>query len=352
VTAPPARHRGPAALGVLAVLGVLAACSPAGPRGARPSGGAGVGAGIGDDVGPLGPTVAVGLEVGARAVTIDGDGPLQLSAGGRADEQVRPPCMAGLSAGRVELRCGGDARRTADVGGLRLRARPGSALRVAERSYDGEIVLVAGEGGVTVINSIALETYLLGVVPHEIGARPAGEIEAVKAQAIAARTYAVAHRGRRRSLGFDYWGDTNDQVYRGLQGQDSVSARAIRETSGQVLTYDGRPIEAYYHSTCGGRTAAIDEVWRRGPVPYLRSISDLRDDGGAWCESSSRYRWNERWDWNELGAILERTVGLAGGDALRGLRVRSRTPSGRVAATAWSSATRSAGRCVAATGRS
>jgi stage II sporulation protein D len=331
VTAPPARHRGPAALGVLAVLGVLAACSPAGPRGARPSGGAGVGIGIGDDVGPLGPTVAVGLEVGARAVTIDGDGPLQLSAGGRADEQVRPPCMAGLSAGRVELRCGGDARRTADVGGLRLRARPGSALRVAERSYDGEIVLVAGEGGVTVINSIALETYLLGVVPHEIGARPAGEIEAVKAQAIAARTYAVAHRGRRRSLGFDYWGDTNDQVYRGLQGQDSVSARAIRETSGQVLTYDGRPIEAYYHSTCGGRTAAIDEVWRRGPVPYLRSISDLRDDGGAWCESSSRYRWNERWDWNELGAILERTVGLAGGDALRGLRVRSRTPSGRVA---------------------
>jgi stage II sporulation protein D len=315
------------------LLVFVAACSPAGPRGGAPAEGGLAGVPTSPDVGPRGPAVAVGLEVGARAVTVGGDGPMLLGEAERGDdERVRPPCtVMPASGGRVEVRCADGTRRTTRAGNARFRPGPGGVLRVGERAYDGEILLRAADGGLTVVNTIALEEYLLGVVPHEIGSRPAGEIEAVKAQAIAARTYAIAHRGRRRSLGFDYWGDSNDQVYRGRDGQDSVSARAIRETGGQVLTYDGRPILAYYHSTCGGRTAAIDEVWRRGPVPYLRSVSDLREDGGAWCESSNRFRWSERWEWGQLGAILERTVGIGGPSALRGLRIRGRTPSGRVA---------------------
>jgi len=309
------------------------ACTPAGPRGAAPPGRAPAGDPAAPAAGAPGPAVAVGLRAGAEQVTVEAGAPLLLGeAEGGGDTRVRTPCVARpAGGGRVEVRCEDGARLTTRASTARFRAPGASPLRVDGRVYDGEIVLRAAGDGLTVINTLALESYLLGVVPHEIGARPPAEIDAVKAQAVAARTYAVAHRGRRRALGFDYWADSNDQVYRGLEGQDTVSARAVRETRGEVLTYGGQPILAYYHSTCGGRTAAIDEVWRAGPLPYLRSVSDLDARGRAWCESSNRFRWRERWEWGVLGAILERSVGLDA-DAFRGLRIRGRTHSGRVAA--------------------
>lgn len=316
-------------VGLGAALAAIA-CTPAGPRGAAPADRPPAR----DAAAPTpGPAVAVGLTAGAGQVTVEGGGQVLLGeAEGGDDTPVRPPCVVRPSGGaRVEVRCGDGARVTTRGSTVRFRAAGTSSLRVDGREYDGEIVVAAGGEGLTVINTLALETYLLGVVPHEIGARPPAEIEAVKAQAIAARTYAVAHRGRRRALGFDYWGDSNDQVYRGREGQDTVAARAVRETRGEVLTYGGRPILAYYHSTCGGRTAAIEEVWRSGPLPYLRSVSDLDGNGRAWCESSNRFRWSERWRWSALAGILERSVGLDA-DAFRGLRIRGRTPSGRIAA--------------------
>ena len=318
----------------LCVAGAVASCSPAGPRrgdggaaGAAPSGARDAGA----DGAALGPAVAVGLSAGAARVTIDADGALGMAGPERAGQErsVRAPCVATRAGSGVSVRCADGARHESAAAMIRFRRLDGTPLRVDGREYDGEILVRAGEDGLTTINTLALETYLLGVVPHEIGARPAAEIEAVKAQAVAARTYAIAHRGRRAALGFDYWGDVNDQVYRGREGQDAVAARAVRETRGEILTHQGQPILAFYHSTCGGRTAAIDEVWRRGPLPYLRSVSDLREDGSAWCETSNRFRWSQRWSWDELGGILERTIGLPRA-SLREVRVRSRTPSGRV----------------------
>jgi stage II sporulation protein D len=169
---------------------------------------------------------------------------------------------------------------------------------------------------VTAINIVDLEAYLLGVVPLEIGGgRPAAELEAVKAQAVAARTYAVRHLGSRQTLGFDFYATVADQVYGGLSKEDPTASRAVRETAGEIVTYQGAPILAYYHSTCGGHTAAIEEVWQRAPVPYLKSVSDEVSGakGRYYCESSNRFRWDVSWSGTELRETLARTLAARGG---------------------------------------
>jgi stage II sporulation protein D len=198
-------------------------------------------------------------------------------------------------------------------------------------------VFAAGEGRVTAANVVALEQYLLGVVPAEI---PSLEVEAVKAQAVAARTYAVRNMGRREARGFDLFATVADQVYGGLEVEDPMATRAVTETRGEILTYRGSPIMAYYHSTCGGRTAAIDEVWDDPPEPYLVSVSDeIPGTGGYYCEASNRFRWIERWSGPELSRILSEgmreQMGVTANDhALRvsDIEVVGRTPSGRAAA--------------------
>jgi stage II sporulation protein D len=215
-------------------------------------------------------------------------------------------------------------------------ARPTDGrVRIDGTVYRGAVLLRRGEAGVTAVNLVDLETYLLGVVPLEIGrGRPPEELEAVKAQAIAARTYTIRHMGRRDDKGFDLYATVADQVYGGADAEDEVASRAVRETTGEILVHDGEPIEAYYHSTCGGRTAAIEEVWGGSPRPYLKSVSDRRPDGGWYCESSNRFRWTEEWDAEELRATLSRTLG--GGDdqvtTVEAVEVTGRTRSGRAEA--------------------
>lgn len=220
---------------------------------------------------------------------------------------------------------------------VHVRPRGGSPLRIGEHAYRGGALLRPEGERLTAVNVLGLEDYLAGVVPHELGSRPPSEIEAVKAQAVAARTYAVSHLGRRDALGFDFHATVQDQVYRGLSVRDTVAERAVRETRGEIVAWEGRPILAYYSSTCGGRTSAIDEVWRSPPVPYLRSVAD-RDPGTGrdYCEISNRYRWTETWTGERLARILSAT--LAAHEGLRALRIErveelrvsARTTSGRV----------------------
>ncbi|MFL5383452.1 MAG: SpoIID/LytB domain-containing protein [Longimicrobiaceae bacterium] len=219
-----------------------------------------------------------------------------------------------------------------------VRAADGGVVEVGGTAYRGAIwVQRAGRGGLTFVNRLDVESYLLGVVPRETGEVDAAAYEAVKAQAVAARTYAVRHLGGRAQLGFDVYPNTQDQVYGGVAAERETISRAVRETAGEVATYGGQPIEAYYHSTCAGRTAAIDEVWNVRPAPYLVSVEDVDPrTGEAYDRASSRFRWTERWTHAQLVSVLNRTLA----DSLRGRRIReiedvdvlSRTPSGRVRA--------------------
>lgn len=149
-------------------------------------------------------------------------------------------------------------------GSLNERAVP---VRYNGKAYRGKIeVFVNNRGSLTVVNVVAMEDYLRGVVPNELGL-PA--IEAQKAQAVAARTYAWANMNGFASQGFDLLPTTQSQVYRGYSSESTMPSQAIAETRGIVATYHGKPINAMYTSTCGGRTENVENIYPFNE-PYLR----------------------------------------------------------------------------------
>lgn len=205
------------------------------------------------------------------------------------------------------------------------------------RRYRGEGLLLRGTVGVTVVNVVPIEAYLRGVVPLELGFRSAPDREAVLAQAVAARTFVVRNRGRREALGFDVFPTDADQVYHGVEGERTETDEAVRRTWGEVLTWQGRPIQALFHSTCGWSTEAASQVFQSGEsAPYLRAVSDRSGSGrnAFYCSISPRFRWREEWDEPMLRSVLSVTLPSAlGGEGVRitDLRVARTTPTGRVA---------------------
>lgn len=219
---------------------------------------------------------------------------------------------------------------------LRVRAA-NDTVRLGGRAYRGEALVQTTDEGVSAINVVDLEAYLLGVVPREMGHRPASEIEALKAQAVAARTYAIGNLNGRSSHGFDFFATVADQVYGGVADEDSIVSRAVRETRGEIITHNGRPIIAYYSSTCGGRTASIEDSWPWGPSqPYLRSVSDrIPGTDDHYCDTSSRFHWDNEWTRPELLAVLGETLraytdgAVQRVDNVRDVRLADTNASGR-----------------------
>ncbi|HSL68883.1 MAG TPA: SpoIID/LytB domain-containing protein, partial [Longimicrobiales bacterium] len=194
---------------------------------------------------------------------------------------------------------------------IRIVPRDPGLVNIGGRNYRGSAFLrIASTGKLSAINQVEIEEYLRGVVPYEIGRLAPELIEAVKAQAVAARTYAIGNLNRWGDRGFDFVATVQDQVYGGVSGEDSVASRAVRETAGHIVTYQGKPILAYYSSTCGGRTARLEDSWSWRPgLPYLQSVSDtIPGTDRAYCDTSSRYRWNVSWTREALRAVLERTL--------------------------------------------
>ena len=144
-------------------------------------------------------------------------------------------------------------------------------VRYNERPYRGRIEVFTNlRGTLTVVNELGLEDYVRGVVANELSPGGYPAIEALKAQAIAARTYALKNRGQFMSQGFDILPTTRSQVYRGLTSENPLSTRAVDETRGLIATYQGEPINALYTSTCGGRTEDSEKIFNEA-VPYLRA---------------------------------------------------------------------------------
>ena len=144
-------------------------------------------------------------------------------------------------------------------------------VRFNERPYRGRIEVFTNlRGSLTVVNELGLEDYVRGVVANELSPGGYPAIEAQKAQAIAARTYALKNRGQFMSQGFDILPTTRSQVYRGLTSENPLSTRAVDETRGIIATYNGEPINALYTSTCGGRTEDSEKIFNEA-IPYLRA---------------------------------------------------------------------------------
>ena len=230
--------------------------------------------------------------------------------------------------------------------GTRTDAHPGIyAVSVTEgrfamaegRAYRGRLDVVSTPGGLLLVNRVPLESYVAGVVGAELGPRRPEERSAVLAQAVVSRTFALKNRGRWEAQGVDAFADVRDQVYLGVASETPEGWDAVRTTAGRVLEYHGELIDAYFHSTCGRRTANVDEVFATAVArPYLRSVSDASGGGHYYCDASPHFRWREEWDGPKLRAILTRTLARlidVGGDGLpriTDIQVSRTTPSGRV----------------------
>ena len=291
------------------------------------------------------PVLRVGVRVGVPSIEVGSASGLLLSDGqtGRVLGAVGPGETLRVSRHGPGLSAAGDQLRDAGtVHVLRIETSGTDPVRIDGSPYRGRFELLAVEDSVvTAVNIVSLEDYLLGVVPLEIGPRTREELAAIEAQAVAARTYAVAHLDGHIEMGFDLFGTVEDQVYGGIDAERQESTDAVRATAGRILTHDGLPIRAYYHSTCGGRTAAIDEVLDRPAAPYLQSVSDQAPDGSDWCSISPRYRWSSNWSSDQLnGPVRDELARMFGEQPgtlgpIDGFRVIDHTESGRIRSVAF-----------------
>jgi SpoIID/LytB domain protein len=261
---------------------------------------------VGAEVAPA--QVRVGLAWHRTTVVVGAPGPFVLSAGGEETKGERdtwsvylrsaapPSARAGERPAAGEVYVVG-ARGPGRWLGLPLRLRPGEESAdgllagpddKSLRRYAGELE-VAGDaaGMLSLVNAVDLETYARGVVCAEMG--PSYPLEALKAQAVAARSEAMFKLGRHRADGFDLCAEGHCQAYRGISGQAPAGDAAVAATRGEILTYDGRPADAVYHAVCGGHTESARDVWG-SDVPYLQGVADGDRDDRGYREQDDRLR--------------------------------------------------------------
>jgi SpoIID/LytB domain protein len=224
------------------------------------------------------------------------------------------------------------------------------------RLYGGRLILQPNAYGTfTLINQVPLETYLRGVVPHEIG--PNAPEGATKAQTIIARTYALQNTRRFAADNYELCASTQCQVYYGLTGTNPKADSAIAATKGLVLTYNNELVDALYSSTTGGITAPFSDVWNGKERPYLRAVVDapvkvwdlsqqsLADEQTfrrfiglkeGFNETGRKvFRWNKQSSLEDLNKDLrkyleKRKNSLANFNTIQWMQVTQRSPSGRV----------------------
>lgn len=204
-------------------------------------------------------TIRVAILKSAAGVIIDGDGILAARENGAA---VALPTPVAIKPGKNGIIAG-------DSNFARLTFVASTAVSVNGKPYRGVAEVTLGEKGLLVVNELPLEDYLVGLINCEISS--AWPIEAVKAQAVIARTYALNRKAARKNAFYHLDSSVIDQVYEGCLIEDSRAMHAVYETAGEVLTYNNAVIQAFYHSNCGGRTEASENVWG-APLPYLKGV--------------------------------------------------------------------------------
>ena len=287
---------------------------------------------------PGGPEVRVGLAVNAPSVSIGGAAPLRITGSdGNLTAVPAGAVWRAVRAGNAVGLVGSGGERITPAGSLIVApALDGGFVRIGSREYRGLVSIVPARSGVTAINRVGMEAYLVSVVASEMGRRTSDELEALRAQAIVSRTYALRTRNRWRAEGFDYRATVADQVYFGAGVENALARDAVETTTGMIVSQGGAPIDAFFFSTCGGRTEKGTEVFRAARGSYLRSVADVGPDGRAWCAISPRYQWHDEWDLESLRATLRRFLpaetGVSAGriTRIRDVRIAERSESGRV----------------------
>lgn len=242
----------------------------------------------------MGQTVRIGIREGRGSVALTSDSGLGVWKNGSLWKKfpARTPLQIALKGNAVTV--GGAA--AAGAVEVRPLSSAGSVKITDGYAYRGAIRVMKSpqRWGLTVVNVVPVEEYLYGVVGKEMS--PSWHREALKAQAVAARTYAISHKNYFASRGFDMTDDTSSQIYAGINGESPSIIAAVDATRGEILTYGGKPIDAFFCSTAGGWTENSENVWG-SRIPYLRGVSD----------DSSRmpsYRWSVTTTPEKLAANL------------------------------------------------
>jgi stage II sporulation protein D len=219
-----------------------------------------------------------------------------------------------------------------------------------DRSYRGDIEAVSAGGKVRIINSLSIEEYLYSVVPSEM--LPSWPLEALKAQAVAARSEAMSKRGRHKADGYDFCPDVHCQSYAGVEQETAVTNLAVDETAGRVLYYKGKVVDAIYSSCCGGHTQS--NIFSKEAVGYFQGVYDALSDTGRafplspvdleqWLKDppvdilcnipefarSSNFRWVRVYSASEMDALAGKLGDIG---KVAKIIVMKRNPSGHISA--------------------
>jgi stage II sporulation protein D len=216
-----------------------------------------------------------------------------VSQGAAAGRSVRVLVLKGESAltvtgvgeSPVEIRSedGWNASVNGKKAAWPLKLSPsGEFLYINGRPYRGSAEVTGSREGLMVVNELPLESYIAGVINNEISSK--WPVEAVKAQAVVARTYAVHQMNNRTDTPYDLEGTVMGQVYRGAAAEDEAATKAVADTAGEILTFAGEPALTVYHSNAGGMTDSSREIWAEY-YPYLLSVTSPFD------KDAPRYAW-------------------------------------------------------------
>lgn len=254
-------------------------------------------------------TIRVAVSRGKESIRVGGYGITVSTGDGRPVELAAPFTIkrekSGISSGQLRLNS-------------LIISSPG-VIQINGKGYRGTIEVVAAARGLLVIDEIQLEDYLVGLINCEISSQ--WPIEAVKAQVVIARSFALYQKASRKNMAYHLESTVYDQVYDGCDIEDTRAARAVEETAGEVLTFEGSVIPAFFHSSCGGHTEASENVWSM-KLPYLRGVEC------TYCMSSPSVIWEQTIPRSKIESILG-----SAGYRVRGLkeiRPISRNRSGRI----------------------
>lgn len=200
----------------------------------------------------------------------------------------------------------------------------GKKILVDGKKYRGNVILkINGRKKLAFINELGLEEYICGIMAKEVS--PAWSPESLKAQAVVARTFAIKNLGKHGSGGFDLCSITHCQVYGGADSEDDRSNKAVYDTAGEILKYDGRIINTLYHSSCGGRTEDVKNVWNDSKSENPEYLTGVKC---GFCEKDKWYDWSAAISLKTVGYNL-RAAGYKAGDVKK-IKTVGRTASGRI----------------------
>ena len=188
------------------------------------------------------------------------------------------------------------------------------AVWIGDRWYRGDTQLVSQGNGLLAINHVDIEDYLYSVVGAEMYA--SWPQEALKSQAVSARTYALYKSYKSNSKLYDLDTTTATQVYKGLNSETNTTVQAVNATRSQVLTYKGEPILAVFHASSGGHTENVEDIWSN-PLPYLRGVVDYDKDAPV-------YQWTKSFSEEEMSELI------GGVGAISSMKPTKMTPQGRI----------------------